>query len=59
MKADFVKEDSCGAYQNPDKAIPEYILMRDALNKTGRPIFFSLCGWHDWCVRAAAAHSTR
>lgn len=22
--------------------------MRDALNKTGRPIFFSLCGWHDW-----------
>lgn len=22
--------------------------MRDALNKTGRPIFFSLCGWNNW-----------
>eukprot|EP01097_Dermamoeba_algensis_P008547 TRINITY_DN5734_c0_g1_i1.p1 TRINITY_DN5734_c0_g1~~TRINITY_DN5734_c0_g1_i1.p1 ORF type:complete len:191 (+),score=41.77 TRINITY_DN5734_c0_g1_i1:604-1176(+) len=22
--------------------------MRDALNSTGRPIFFSLCGWHEW-----------
>ena len=22
--------------------------MRDALNATGRPIFFALCGWHDW-----------
>ncbi|EGD75477.1 hypothetical protein PTSG_06551 [Salpingoeca rosetta] len=22
--------------------------MRDALNKTGRPIYFSLCGWNAW-----------
>ena len=22
--------------------------MRDALNETGRPILFSLCGWHEW-----------
>lgn len=22
--------------------------MRDALNKTGRPIVFSLCGWNPW-----------
>ena len=22
--------------------------MRDALNATGRPIFFSLCGWNEW-----------
>lgn len=47
-EVDFVKEDSCAAYQNPDKAIPEYSLMRDALNATGRPIFFSLCGWQSW-----------
>lgn len=22
--------------------------MRDALNSTGRQIYFSLCGWNDW-----------
>ncbi len=22
--------------------------MRDALNKTGRHIYFSLCGWNSW-----------
>jgi alpha-galactosidase len=22
--------------------------MRDALNATGRPIVFSLCGWNSW-----------
>ena len=22
--------------------------MRDALNATGRPIYFSLCGWNSW-----------
>lgn len=47
-RVDFVKEDSCAAYVDPDKAFAEYGLMRDALNKTGRPIFFALCGWHDW-----------
>ena len=26
----------------------QYGLMRDALNATGRPVFFSLCGWEDW-----------
>lgn len=25
-----------------------YGKMRDGLNKTGRPIMFSLCGWNDW-----------
>jgi hypothetical protein len=29
-------------------AFQEYALMRDSLNKTGRPMYFSLCGWHDW-----------
>ena len=29
--------------------------MRDALNATGRPILFSLCGWHDWYSPVGAA----
>jgi alpha-galactosidase len=29
--------------------------MRDALNATGRPILFSLCGWYDWYAPAGAA----
>jgi alpha-galactosidase len=45
---DFLKEDSCYAVDDPSAAFPEYAKMRDALNATGRPIIFSLCGWHDW-----------
>jgi len=45
---DFLKEDSCNATQDQQGAIQEYATMRDALNATGRPILFSLCGWHDW-----------
>jgi len=45
---DYVKEDSCYASQDHDIAFGEYGKMRDALNQTGRPIFFSLCGWYDW-----------
>ena len=46
---DFLKEDSCYADEH-DKmlAMAQYRRMRDALNKTGRHIFFSLCGWHTW-----------
>ena len=29
-------------------AFAEYGKMRDALNATGRPIYFSLCGWNNW-----------
>jgi alpha-galactosidase len=25
--------------------------MRDVLNETGKQVFFSLCGWHDWYAR--------
>jgi len=28
--------------------------MRDSLNKTGRPIFFDLCGWNDWYAPVGA-----
>jgi alpha-galactosidase len=51
---DFVKEDSCFALNDPSAAFPEYAKMRDALNATGRPILFSLCGWRDWYPPYAA-----
>ena len=40
---DYLKYDNC----NSDGTKPEvrYPVMRDALNKTGRPIFYSLCEW--------------
>ena len=46
--ADYLKEDSCTATQNHSQAFAQYAKMRDVLNKTGRPIFFSLCGWNPW-----------
>eukprot|EP00698_Gefionella_okellyi_P021063 TRINITY_DN6714_c0_g1_i1.p1 TRINITY_DN6714_c0_g1~~TRINITY_DN6714_c0_g1_i1.p1 ORF type:complete len:541 (-),score=92.99 TRINITY_DN6714_c0_g1_i1:227-1828(-) len=45
---DYVKEDSCNAPSDHQQAFYQYSLMRDALNATGRSIFFSLCGWEDW-----------
>ena len=40
---DYLKYDNC----NNDSINPEirYPVMRNALNKTGRPIFFSVCEW--------------
>ena len=40
---DYLKYDNC----HSDGIPPEkrYPVMRDALNKTGRPIFYSLCEW--------------
>jgi len=45
---DYLKEDSCYATGVHEEAFAQYGAMRDALNKTGRPIYFSLCGWSDW-----------
>ena len=45
---DYLKEDSCHASGDHATAFAEYGEMRDALNKTGRPIYFSLCGWNSW-----------
>ncbi|XP_004364049.1 alpha-galactosidase [Capsaspora owczarzaki ATCC 30864] len=41
---DYLKYDNCNA---PSDQTPEvrYPVMRDALNATGRPIFFSMCEW--------------
>ena len=45
---DYLKEDSCNAPTDHESAFEEYGKMRDALNATGRKIFFSLCGWNGW-----------
>jgi len=45
---DYLKEDSCFATDNHETAFQQYGAMRDALNHTGRPIYFSLCGWNSW-----------
>jgi len=47
---DYVKEDNChsstGA-NDKDTLFAQFGTFRDALNKTGRPIFFSVCGGGD------------
>ena len=45
---DYLKYDSCWASNRHATAFEEYGRMRDALNATGRPILFSLCGWNAW-----------
>lgn len=40
---DYLKMDTCRNTAGIP-AVVEYSTMRDALNATGRPIFFSLCG---------------
>jgi hypothetical protein len=55
LGVDFLKEDSCYADDTPDVAWPQYAKMRDALNATGRPIYFNLCGWHSWYAPVGAA----
>lgn len=47
---DYVKEDNCNAPNGPndrDTALAEFGLFRDALNATGRAIYFSVCGGGD------------
>ena len=44
-KIDWFKSDSCYASANASVAFAEYAAMRDALNATGRAIWFALCGW--------------
>jgi alpha-galactosidase len=43
---DYLKYDNCGGFQ-ADSESPQvrYGAMRDALLKSGRDIFFSLCEW--------------
>jgi len=53
-QGDYLKEDSCNAPTDHATAFEQYGKMRDALNKTGRPIIFSLCGWQPWYAPAGA-----
>ena len=52
---DYLKEDSCNASQWPPTEMQQYAVMRDALNATGRPILFSLCGWQPWYALEGAS----
>lgn len=42
-KVDYLKYDNCHSGLYPPET--RYPVMRDALNATGRPIFFSMCEW--------------
>lgn len=47
---DYVKEDNCYSSTGPndkDTLFTQFALFRDGLNKTGRPVFFSVCGGGD------------
>jgi alpha-galactosidase len=41
---DYLKYDNCGDHQGRS-AQDRYTAMRDALARTGRPIFFGICNW--------------
>ena len=46
---DYLKHDGCYAPNLRRRgALDDYATMRDALNATGRPIVYSLCGWNSW-----------
>jgi alpha-galactosidase len=57
----WLKSDSCYASQDPDTAFAEYGKMRDALanatSKTGKPIWFALCGWCVALIKQGVAPS--
>ena len=42
---DYSKEDSCGATHEHEGALEQYARFQAGINATGRPMFFSLCGW--------------
>jgi alpha-galactosidase len=50
------QEDSCNVdHDSHELAFQQYGTMRDALNSTGRQIYFSLCGWNDWYAPEGAS----
>ncbi len=50
---DYLKLDSCNTNGTPAEV--EYTIMRDALNASGRPIFYSLCGMYAYKLLALFA----
>lgn len=43
FRIDYLKYDNC--FKNQTSAKIRYPVMRDALNKTGRRIFYAMCNW--------------
>lgn len=62
---DYLKYDNCfskGNFGTPQLSYDRYKAMSDALNKTGRPIFYSICNWGQdspWYWGSAIANSWR
>ena len=54
VEASYLKSDSCAATQSHAGALAQYATMQAALNATGRPFVFSLCGWLQWYSGAAS-----
>jgi alpha-galactosidase len=57
---DYLKYDNC--YNESLPAPPRYAAMRDALNQTGRPIFYNLCTYgqaNPWAWGPATGNSWR
>jgi alpha-galactosidase len=46
--ATWLKVDSCCGSQAHAVAFSDYARFRDALNATGVPVYFNLCGWSPW-----------
>lgn len=62
LGVDFLKYDNCHAPAS-DWIVDRYSAMRDALNKTGRPILFSMCNWGagdpwEWAQKVDDCHSS-
>ena len=47
-KIDWYKEDACYATGEQSTALAQYGKMRDALNASGYPVWFALCGWENF-----------
>lgn len=57
---DYLKYDNC--FNDGSSPKKRYPVMRDALNKTGRPIYFSMCEWgqeQPWKWAASVGNSWR
>ena len=46
--ATWLKIDSCCGSQDHATAFADYARFRDAMNASGVPVFFNLCGWNPW-----------
>jgi alpha-galactosidase len=61
LRVDYLKYDNCFNDGTPPKV--RYPIMRDALNSTGRHIFFSMCQWgepeYPWLWATPVSNSWR